>query len=83
MACHGESPADIESKLNIDLDNVHKWLTAKKLTTNKEKTEYMPIGPRPKLNQFLSNPCITIGNHTIQQVPEKKVLGVIIDEQLK
>ena len=72
LACHGESPADIESKLSIDLDNVRKWLTANKLTTNKEKAEYIAIGSRPKLSQFPSNPCITIGNHTIQERCQKR-----------
>ena len=83
LSCHGESPTDIESKLNIDLDNVLKWLTANKLTLNEEKTEFMLIGSRQKLNQFSSNSSIILGNHTIQQVPNKKVLGVIIDENLK
>ena len=46
LSCHGESPADIESKLNFDLDNVHKWLTANKLTLNEEKTEFMLIESR-------------------------------------
>ena len=83
LSCHGEPPADIESKLNFDLDNVCKWLTANKLTLNEEKTEFMVIGSRQRLNQFSSNPKITLGNHIIQQVPNNKVLGVIIDENLK
>ena len=69
--------------MKIDLDNVHKWLTAYKLTLNEEKTEFMLIGSRQRLNQFSGNPNIILGNHTIQQVPNKKVLGVIIDENLK
>ena len=51
LSCHGELPVDIESKLNIDLDNVHKWLIAKKLTLNEEKTAYMLTGSRQRLNQ--------------------------------
>ncbi len=43
----------------------------------------MLIGSRQRLQQSLSNPQIVIGNHVIQQVSSKKVLGVIIDEQLK
>jgi hypothetical protein len=29
---------------NKDLENIHQWLLANKLTLNKEKTEYMVIG---------------------------------------
>ncbi len=43
----------------------------------------MLVGSRQRLQQFLSNPQILIGNHVIQQVSSKKVLGVIIDGQLK
>ena len=40
----------------------------------------MLVGPRQRLQQSLNNPQIVIG---IQQVSTMKVLGVIIDEQLK
>jgi hypothetical protein len=83
LSCQGKSPSEIESKINTDLDNVHKWLIANKLTLNRYKTEYMLIGSRQKLQRSPSNPQIVIGNHIIQQVSSKKVLGVIIDEQLK
>ena len=39
ISCQGESLADIENKINVDLDNVHKWLIGNKLTLNTEKTE--------------------------------------------
>ena len=83
ISCRGESLADIENKINVDLDNVHKWLIANNLTLNKEKTEHMLIGSRQRLNQCTGNPHIVIGNHSIQHVPDKKILGVIIDEQLR
>ena len=43
----------------------------------------MLVGSGQRLQQSLNNPEIVIGNHIIQQVSSKKVLGVIIDEQLK
>jgi hypothetical protein len=43
----------------------------------------MLVGSRQRLQQSSSNPQIVIGNHTIQQVSSKKIIGVIIDEQLK
>ena len=44
--------------INTDLENVHKWLIANKLTLNKEKTECMLVGSRHRLQQFLGNPEI-------------------------
>ena len=60
ISCQGESLADIENKINVDLDNVHKWLIANNLTLNKEKTEHMLIGSRQRLNQCTGNPHIVI-----------------------
>ena len=34
----GQSSSEIETKLNEELGNVHRWLTANKLTLNDEKT---------------------------------------------
>ena len=83
ISWRGESSADIEPQLNINQENVHKWLIANRLTLNMEKTEYMIIGSRQKLNHISTNPHIIIGDQAITRVKEKKVLGVIMDEQLK
>ena len=83
LSCHGKSSNEVENMINTDLENVHNWLIANKLTFNKEKTECMLVGSRQRLQQYLNNSEIVIGNHIIQQVSSKKVLGVIIDEQLK
>ena len=71
---------EIEQKLNTDLENVHKWLISNKLTLNVEKTEYLIIGSRNRLNQIHSNPEIVIGEQTIERVACKEFLGVIVDE---
>jgi hypothetical protein len=73
----------IEHKLNTDFENVHKWLLANKLTLNTEKTEFIIVGSRQKINDMPSVPHIIIGNQIINQVSSKKVLGVIINDQLK
>ena len=44
IAC--TSATEMESKLNIDLDNIRKWLLANKLSLNIAKTEYMLITSR-------------------------------------
>ena len=56
ISCCGSSSVEIEQKLNTDLENVHKWLISNKLTLNGEKTEYMIIGSRNRLNQIHSKP---------------------------
>jgi hypothetical protein len=66
LACEGVSSEQIEQKLNNDLNNVQTWLSCNKLTLNKEKTEYMIIGSRLKLNNLSRNPNIVIEHsHTI------------------
>ena len=80
----GNSPADIEVKLNNDLYNVNNsWLIANKLTLNVKKTEFMLIASKRKLKQFSYDPCILIGNHNIKQVTNKKVLGITLDDELR
>ena len=77
------TPIEIETHLNKDLENVHTWLTANKLTLNKVKTEFMIIGSRFRLASVINNPKIVIGGQNIKQVKHKKTLGVILDDQLK
>ena len=83
LSCKGQSSADIECKLNCDLDNIQKWLISNKLTLNLTKTEYMLIGSQQRLDKFLETPNILYGEHQIKRVREKTVLGLIIDDQLK
>ena len=84
LSCNGLSSADIESKLNHDLEIIHTWLTANKLTLNRKKTEYMIIGSRQKLNSIGTNTTnISIAGEQIKRVESTKSLGIIIDEQLK
>ena len=60
ISCQGDSYTDIEQLLNIDLENVHKWLTVNKLTLNMEKTECIIIGSKQKLNHISANPYAVI-----------------------
>ena len=83
LSCKGQSSADIEYKLNCDLDNIQKWLISNKLTLNLTKTDYMLIGSQQRLDKILETPKILYGEHQIKRVREKTVLGLIIDDQLK
>ena len=82
LTCAGSSANEIEYKLNSDLCNVNRWLRANKLTLNNEKTKFMLIASKRKLNQIPNNLQILVNNSLIQQVKQKEVLGVIIDQEL-
>ena len=72
LSCDGSSSDEIEHKLNHDLEMVHIWLNANKLTLNRKKTEYMIIGSRQRLNLVSDDTNINIGNESITRVQAKK-----------
>ena len=78
----GSSVDNIQFYLNQDLENVHNWLRANKLTLNMTKTEFMLIGSRQRLSNLTDSPTITIDNVQISQVATAKSLGVTIDNKL-
>ena len=51
----------LQSILNSELNNIHQWLVANKLTFNVDKTEYMIIGTRQKLNHLSHDMEVRIG----------------------
>lgn len=75
----GSSIEDIRIKLNNQLDKLHHWLLANKLSLNVSKTEYMIIGSRQRLTQISTDPQISIGSQNIFRVTETKTLGVLVD----
>lgn len=83
LTTNGSSISDVQANLNEDLEHVHQWLLANKLTLNKKKTEYMIVGSRQRLNNINNDPNIELGEAKIKRVSETKTLGVIVDEQLK
>lgn len=82
ISTHDTSADGIQERLNTDLESVHQWLLANKLTLNKEKTEYMIIGSRQRLSNIINDPKIQLGETTIKRVNHSKTLGVVVDEQL-
>ncbi len=84
ISCDRKLATDIQKKINSDLNSVHNWLLANKLTLSVEKTEYMIVGSRQRLNQINSDPDIYINrrSYMIKRVSNKKFLSVVLDEQL-
>ncbi|CAB3989406.1 Hypothetical predicted protein [Paramuricea clavata] len=83
VSTNGKTNDELQERINVDLENIHQWLLANKLTLNKDKTEYMIIGSRQRIsNLVLTDPKIELGESVIKQVHKSKTLGVIIDEHL-
>ena len=56
----------IQSSLNEDLPNTNRWRTAKKLTLNMNKTEFMLIDSREKRDNLPSLSSLNINNVSIK-----------------
>ena len=72
----------MQSSLNRDLGNIHKWLLCNKLTLNSTKTEFMLIGSRQKLSTLSESLELSIDNIPIKQVSTTKSLGILIDNNI-
>ena len=68
ISTHGSSEVEIQEHLNHDLENIHQWSLANKLTLNKEKTEYMIIASRQRLSKISNELEIHVGETTIKRV---------------
>ena len=68
--------------MNNELNNVHNWLLANKLTVNVDKSGYMLIESRQRLAGIDSEPIINIGGKNLRRVSKTKSLGILIDENL-
>ena len=66
---------NIQTSLNEDLENVHNWLRANKLTLNMTKSEFMLIGSRQRLSTVTVSP--TLADFRVTLVATAKSLGVI------
>ena len=75
-----ESPEKLAKKVNNELRYVKRWLDAKKLSLNVDKTNYIIFhSPGTKLPP---NNAIKIGNKHISKVKYVKFLGLLLDEHL-
>ena len=79
----GKSQEDIQIKLNGDLQHIHNWLLANKLTLNIDKSEYMIVGSRQRLSNIIDNPVISIGEQNIKRVTTSNTFVEGAHQQLK
>jgi phage antirepressor YoqD-like protein len=78
----GANVHEINKRLNENLEKVHQWLLANKLTLNSEKTKYMIIGSKQRLANIINDPQIELEEATIKRVNKSKTLSVVIDDHL-
>ncbi len=76
----GQTVQELQTNLNNNLEKVHQWLLANKLTLSYDKSEYMIIGSRQKIASMQEEPIVSIGNEPIKKISKCKTLGVIIDD---
>ena len=70
-------------QINEDLEYIRKWLGMNKLSLNVNKTEYIVIGTKQRLNKIKEvNFDVNISGIPLKRVHTCKHLGVIIDENL-
>ena len=80
LTISGSTATEIQDNLEIELNKVHMWLLANKLTLNAKKPELMLIGSRQRLSQIIADPILSIGSESIKRVSSTKTLGVVVDE---
>ena len=73
--------SELESLINIELQNLNQWLQANRLSLNIAKTEFMIISSRQKqLTNANNHINIKIENNCIKRVASAKSLGVTVGE---
>ena len=76
----------IEQTVNVELNNVHDWLTTNRLTLNTKKSNFLIFRPRQKKMHFSPQigilDCETNRRVSLEQKSYIKYLGVLIDQNL-
>ena len=77
-----KSMDELQSVINSELVNLHKWLNTNKLSLNIAKTEFMIIGSPQRLSAMDDRITIEINDCEVEKVDSVKSLGVYIDKHL-
>ena len=82
ISASGSNLKYIEKLINEDLDNINKWLIAKKLSLNAIKTKYMIFATCQKLKNCMEVD-LKFNGSSITRTDKKDYLGLTLDEGLK
>ena len=74
--------ADLVDKVNIDLENIRKWMIQNKLQIHPSKSKHMFIGSPSNLKNKVSGNPILINNKLVPRSNKYSCLGVTMDERL-
>ena len=73
---------DTVTKINLDLENIRKWMLQNKLQIHPTKSKYMFIGSVYNIKHKVSDNPILVNNVPIPSTENYTCLGVNIDERL-
>ena len=73
---------ELQSVVNSELENLHKWLNTSKLSLNIAKTEFMIIGSRQRMSAMDDRITVEINDCEVEKVDSVKSLGVYIHKHL-
>ena len=86
LALSSKNFNDLEKNFNTEIEKVHEWLLANKLSVHyTDKTQYMLIrGPRLADSKVgnSENFKVFMGQHEIEQTNDYKYLGIIMDDKM-
>ena len=83
LHCSGKTIPELETKLNIDMENTRKWCTQNKMAVNETKTKTMLITTYQKETVMKANSInVTYQGANLENVESEKILGVQIDKHL-
>ena len=83
LTTSGKTITELNDSLQKEIDNVVDWSKSNKMILHPEKTTCMVIAPRQKHQISSLKLDLYVNNNKIQQVDSHKVLGVIIDDELR
>ena len=80
-----DSLTRLENKINLDLENLNRWLVANRLSLSVAKTKFMVIGSRQRIRASQSGNeeiNVEINGKSITRVYKVKSPALLIDEHL-
>ena len=85
LALSSDNIHDLEERFNCEVNKVHDWLLANRLSVHyMDKTQFMLVQAPNKKNRALlsSNFKLFMGDHEIEKTDNYKYLGILIDDKL-
>ena len=80
----GANIEEIQLSLQTDLNVITTWCTDNKMVINTSKTKTMLITTKQRRHHLQNDRLnITLNELNLQQVSQQKVIGVVVDENLK